>query len=252
METIRNINDEFYNSNYEVKNSILTKIKYAFSYDKRFKAKLNYAIIINNISLTLSKNVNVLDYGFGSGKLLLKFYKKCTIFGCESSTAAIKSIKKKIKEYTEKDDKFFLPEEFELKTREKKFDLIICSHVLEHLENDEDIIRMFKNKLKKGGYLYLNLPINEIWKDPKHIREYSKNKVVELLERNYFRIIFYDELNRWSNLILDLDKNKNKKILVKFIKMLLAILPLKLSRSIERIIPSKYYNSYLVVLATNE
>ena len=42
------------------------------------------------------------------------------------------------------------------------FDLIICNHVLEHIENDEDAIKELYRVLKKDGKAILQVPISNI------------------------------------------------------------------------------------------
>ena len=40
------------------------------------------------------------------------------------------------------------------------FELIILSHLLEHLEEPVDALRKIKNAVTKGGYLFVNVPLN--------------------------------------------------------------------------------------------
>jgi SAM-dependent methyltransferase len=44
---------------------------------------------------------------------------------------------------------------------EKKFDVVLCRHVLEHVDNPLEILELLKGMLKPGGKLVLVLPIEE-------------------------------------------------------------------------------------------
>ena len=47
----------------------------------------------------------------------------------------------------------------DLNTIDKKFDLIIATHVLEHVTNINDLLKKFKNILNQEGYIFLKYPI---------------------------------------------------------------------------------------------
>ena len=40
-----------------------------------------------------------------------------------------------------------------------KFDLILCSHMLEHVHNPVKVINEFKSKLSNSGVLYISVPL---------------------------------------------------------------------------------------------
>jgi SAM-dependent methyltransferase len=81
------------------------------------------------------------------------------------------------------------------------FDVIICSHVIEHLRNGVDVIRTLRSKLAHGGKIYiefpsvasLNLPSMRgtlhFCDDPTHVKLYSLLEVCNVLLDGGLRII---------------------------------------------------------------
>ena len=90
---------------------------------------------------------------------------------------------------------------------DEKFDVIICSHVLEHVEDDRKAISELFRVMKKGGFGIMMVPImltleNDLenpeyntidlrWKyygQDDHIRMYSKNGFINKLTSNGFKV----------------------------------------------------------------
>ena len=71
----------------------------------------------------------------------------------------------------------------------EKFDVIICSHVLEHIPNDKDVIKWMGEHLNSSGIAIIAVPINE----KKISREEDDEN--ELHYREYTPIEFNNELN---------------------------------------------------------
>ena len=74
----------------------------------------------------------------------------------------------------------------------KSFDLIIAIDILEHIENDEQVLQNFRKVLEKGGRLIISSPSNfdESAKfTAEHVRPgYSKEEISSKLERAGFNI----------------------------------------------------------------
>ena len=72
---------------------------------------------------------------------------------------------------------------------DRSFDLVMMSHVIEHLHNGEDVIVRLARKLRPGGYLYLECPSERslrlpsgvdclnFFDDPTHVRIYNLPQV---------------------------------------------------------------------------
>ena len=102
-----------------------------------------------------------------------------------------------------------------------KFDIIICSDVLEHIENQEMAILEWKRILKKGGKVICFVPaFNFLWSkhdiENMHYRRYSKNKLCLLFEKNGYTILrssYWNFLSFFPALIVRLFLySPNKKV----------------------------------------
>ena len=72
-------------------------------------------------------------------------------------------------------------------------DTILCSNVLEHVEDDDAVLSRFFRFLPEGGRLVLLVPALRILYNPLdrelgHFRRYTKRKLIPKLERNHFHI----------------------------------------------------------------
>lgn len=114
---------------------------------------LDWQILIQEqvkmIKSNFSRNADVLEIGCGEGILLseLQNIKFRNLDGFEPSrTAAFRARKKGLNIYNE----YFNHEKLS-----KKYDLIIMSHVFEHIELPKDFLKKIKNVLKPGGSILL-------------------------------------------------------------------------------------------------
>ncbi|MDU1905360.1 MAG: class I SAM-dependent methyltransferase [Dysgonomonas sp.] len=90
---------------------------------------------------------------------------------------------------------------------DNKFDIILCSHVLEHIEDDRKAISELYRVMKKGGFGIFMVPIllsldqdleNPDYNTPElhwkyygqddHVRMYSKNGFIEKLKSGQFKV----------------------------------------------------------------
>ena len=246
--SIKSINHEFYESAYLNKNIFGTLLKQFFSYDQLNKARRNLAIAKKIPQF--SKKISVLDYGFGYGTFLLRMPRRHSIFGCELSAAATTNLSFLCSILGRKVD-FFSQEQFIENSLNVTFDLIVCSHVIEHVEDDMELLLKFRQVMSKDGYLLLNLPINEVWKDPKHVRAYSVGTATSLLNKSGFEVDSFLETDRWSAWILYFEYVSKTKILsiFRFIRLFFALLPTSTLNAMEIFLPRKFCCQQLIILA---
>lgn len=91
-------------------------------------------------------------------------------------------------------------------------DLVIISHVLEHISNPDLFLQQVTQKLKTGGVLFIEVPCfdwmhKEIYEP--HLLFFDKVPMAKLLERNGFKQL---EVNYYGNTIQYLTKPKSKSI----------------------------------------
>jgi len=147
-----------------------------------------------------SKKLKILDVGCGTGSIMLFLLKKHYrhIIGLEYNEEAYKNIVKshpqlKIVNGTAEDLSRF---------KDETFDLVYCSHVLEHLPNPTTAVEEARKVLKKNGAYIIGVPngnhLNDIimkiiqiifYKRTDHLQRFSKNSISNLLENKGFKII---------------------------------------------------------------
>ncbi|MBT5023404.1 class I SAM-dependent methyltransferase [Candidatus Woesearchaeota archaeon] len=108
------------------------------------------------------KNIKILDYGCNTGYFLDMIKNKhpsknFNLCGADINRFALKYARKKYKDFTFFDinNKFFNSES-------KKFDVIIISHVLEHIKNRNAFMQNIKKLLKKNGEIIIAIPQERI------------------------------------------------------------------------------------------
>lgn len=139
LSTTNQIDENFYQNGkmhalYDVENWF----KSTLSDDKRRAEALKKHI----------KNKEILDFGTGNGGFLIqakKFAK--TVYGYDLD-----------KSLTEHYKKYKLDVKTSIADFTQKFDVITMFHVLEHIENPEQLLKNLKNKLKPNGKLIIEIP----------------------------------------------------------------------------------------------
>jgi 2-polyprenyl-3-methyl-5-hydroxy-6-metoxy-1,4-benzoquinol methylase len=114
--------------------------------------------IVDELNSVLRKNMSVLDVGCSAGQFLDALKGKVrTRVGLELSADEVAFIRKQLRFPV-----YSTPIE-EVDIKEGPFDLVTCLQTLEHVEHPVDFLRHLGRNLKKGGYLYLELPnINDV------------------------------------------------------------------------------------------
>ena len=135
-----------------------------------------------------NKKQNILEIGCGDGSLIKLFdNNKNKIYGCEINPIVKKiGLKKEIKYLNNYNN--------------KKFDIIILSHVFEHFLNIRDEIKVLHKCLNKDGIIYIEVPnidnfskqsvdekIFENLFETDHIYNFSKNSLSSILEGYNFK-----------------------------------------------------------------
>jgi len=172
---------------------------------KRFVYKINMSIfyryereskeILQYQKLKKIANVNVLDIGCGSGKLLIALSNyNFKLFGIDIDPEPIKVLKEN---YNIDGDAVF----FSNFSTDKKFDIIFAYHFLEHVSDPTLTLQKMKNLLKPGGLLFLRVPnidslsykifgkYSVILDQPRHIFMFSPKTLENFLEKVEFKNI---------------------------------------------------------------
>lgn len=137
----------------------------------------------------LDKNSKILDIGCGEGSTLLYLNDESNkLYGMDISEEAIELSKNNLMDAT-----YFLGDITKKETLpDQKFDLIICSEVLEHITDDAVAIENISSLLKKGGYLIITVPHRkDYWTktdtESGHVRRYEISEIKNKVNQSGFK-----------------------------------------------------------------
>ena len=122
----------------------------------------------------------IFDYGFGAGSFLRVCPRDAELFGVEIDPVAVREIEGHLRATGFEQ---VLLSTLELDRWEEhpflrgQYDLVLCSHVLEHLDNPVRLLSLLAGCLAKGGKLLVLLPLNERRMDPHHVHRICPGEV---------------------------------------------------------------------------
>jgi 2-polyprenyl-3-methyl-5-hydroxy-6-metoxy-1,4-benzoquinol methylase len=134
-----------------------------------------------------------LDIGCGVGSNLEILHRHAgEVKGIDFSELAVEFCKQKGFKNVVKGDVCNLP-------KKEKFDVVLCSELLEHVD-DAKAIEQINSVLKPGGIFIFSVPAHKyLWNDndiiSHHLRRYKKEHLQELLQNNFTQV----RLNYWNS-----------------------------------------------------
>ncbi len=164
------------------------------------KNNFTYRHLIGHVDKFKLKGARVLDIGCGAGSL--SFYiasRGGVVTGIDISKKAVMECKKSSEALGLKNTKFihcYFPNQFSSK---EKYDYVIFTEVIEHLEDDKFAIKKISTLLKKNGVLLLSTPsitaplhrlklTKKFDEQVGHLRRYSIDQLRNLMTKNDFKI----------------------------------------------------------------
>lgn len=143
----------------------------------------NKVYVLKKIIPKLKNNSRILEIGYGTGDLLhflSKHHPKVEFFGVEVVKEALDLYRKRFPK--DKNVKLFLADaNKKFSFSKKEYDIIILSHVLEHLEDEDNFFKNVLFVLKKRGYIVIAVPQ---WGDSDlHYRQYDKKQLIDFQKK---------------------------------------------------------------------
>ena len=216
------LKQNFYDS-YHQKNRQFYKVikKNNFTYYEILR--FFYGEVMKNFVENFSK-VKILDIGCGVGAMSLYFsFLGANVKGIDVSQRAIDIAEKAKKQLNFKNISF---SKKLLQKGTGKYDLVLASEVIEHIENEKQFLSKIGSQLSEGGLLYLTTPLKEnclyrlgfyktFDKEVGHLRRYTVASIQDLLQENGFIIL---EWRRVEGPLRNLLFTTRLGFLIKFIR----------------------------------
>jgi hypothetical protein len=161
-----------------------------------------YNFIIKNINL---KNKNICEIGSGNGVLAKKISNHYKITCYEPSPCF------------EFNNNLILKKQFFNKNITEKYDIIISSHTLEHMENVNQFLIDIHNNLNENGFIIMSFPNFEIGLiknfinifNTEHISYFTPDSAKRIFNKNYYQNCILEEYKDHSLFIIGQKNNKN-------------------------------------------
>lgn len=183
---------------------------FRWRYDTQIKKKTCFALL-KKLNIDWS-NKKIFELGFGSGDILFSFPRSCEISGVELSASAVEQAKARAKKngytrytFSSLDNGGTLP------LSDLSVDLVIASHVLEHVPDEIETLKEIFRVLKVGGAFIVLIPVNERFEDPHHVRKFSFESCKSLCEQKGFSFLFGFQNELMFYMVEKLYWNRTKK-----------------------------------------
>lgn len=152
----------------------------------------------SGISLTES---SIFDYGFGAGTFFLQCSPNARIGGCEIEERTVKEVENTLR--LRGFQNFCLgvielgqPEQF--LRNHSGYDVVLCSHVLEHIPDPVPLMRLLADVARPGGHLIFLVPINERFPDAHHEHKVTADLIKEWTARSGMECTALVESDPWT------------------------------------------------------
>lgn len=173
------------------------------------RSKLNNKIVFIRKAFTYKDKFKLLDVGSGNGSAtkIKSLFNFCEYFGLDID---------KTTNYVSRDfelmEKFYEMDLTKLDFEEipnAYFDYINMAHVMEHLHNGDLVLQGLLQKLKPGGYFYIEYPGDRsldlpsmngtlnFYDDSTHVRIYSVSETEAIFLNNNCEVISSDTRKNW-------------------------------------------------------
>lgn len=141
--------------------------------------------------LLMRDGISVFDMGFGLGAMLFAFRRSCRLAGMELSLSAVQQAEATAQKRRQTVDfRVFVPSQPYPAEWQGAFDVVISSHVLEHIQDPVPALHSLLNLLRPNGIACIVVPINEKpGDDLNHFHYFTENTFRLMLEKEKLEIL---------------------------------------------------------------
>ena len=146
------------------------------------------------------QDIRVMDYGFGAGTFFRYCAPSCSIAGVEIDPENVQAVRDMLRNrnYPRVDLQVIQIRNWsEHPLLQQEHDVFLCSHVLEHLADPIDFLKIMKKSLAPSGKFVGLVPINERRPDLHHVQTVSRDLVCEWARDAGMRVVEYLETDHF-------------------------------------------------------
>lgn len=142
-----------------------------------------------------TKDRTLFDYGFGAGTFFRYCPKDLELFGVEMDSENIRDVLQMLESRGQKAllEKIEIENWGEHPLLQRRYDIFLCSHVLEHLPDPTEFLRRVRSCIKPGGIFLGLVPLNERVPNPHHIHAPTRSMIESWISEAGYQMGWYEE-----------------------------------------------------------
>ena len=133
--------------------------KWIALYQEKAQFRDRLALFVNGVCEKVPTSGKILGFGYGPGVLSMTLAEKgYVVVGVDGSKDMIELAKQQISDNGLSRVSFNVMDAESFSLPSESFDAVVCSSVLEYVENDMELLSNFVTVLKPGGVLFFSVP----------------------------------------------------------------------------------------------
>ena len=183
--------------------------------DQYYKIDRYFEWMYNTYKRFIGKNV--LDIGVGFGTMTQYYVKDADIvIAVDLSEKRLAFVKERFRDYNVVTKVLNIESDDASSLREYEIDTIVCTNVIEHIQDDLKAVINMKNALSPGGRIIIMVPAipslyNDFDRNAGHLRRYGKGQLAELAQNADLNIIYQRYINILGVIPYRLKGKRNSK-----------------------------------------